>query len=142
MSTPGHYDMLSFYYIYAVVGIIAGIIGIGTLWFSWVNKKKSLPIIVCGWLIIILSLILWGYAGGTDRGVAMGLMMLGVIALCFIFLPSLKQKTIFRVNTRRSTKGIQKEKGGNFSNVLKNPLSSNSAINSFLYFGSFNHIRK
>ncbi len=82
--------MASFVGSYAVLGVLVHIFGVGTLWFSWVNKMKSLPLILVGWGLIGISLVLWGYAGGADRGVAMGLLSLGAVALMFVGLSAAK----------------------------------------------------
>ena len=76
--------MMSFIGSYALMGVVASIFGVGALWFSWVNKKKSLPMVICGWALILVSLVLWAFAGGGDRGTAMGLMALGTVALGFV----------------------------------------------------------
>ena len=90
--------MSSFIGSYAVLGVIASFFGVGMLWYSWVNKKRSVPLIITGWSIILSSIVLWAYAGGGDRGTAMGLLNLGVVALFFVaanagkITPSRKKK--------------------------------------------------
>ena len=112
--------MSSFYFIYAVAGLITATIGLGMLWYSWVNKKKSLPLIILGWSIILLSLVLWAYAGGADRGTAMGLMALGVLALGFVFVPAFKKGEVRRKKISRPVKVDLNEQASKSSKILKN----------------------
>lgn len=109
--------MLSFYYTYAIAGTIAGIIGVGLLRFSWLNKKKSLPKVVAGWLAILLSSVLWGYAGGPDRGTAMGIMTIGVVALGFCFIPSLRQEKASKAKINRTQRNVE---DGSSPTIFKN----------------------
>lgn len=63
--------------------------GVLCLYRSWA-KNGQITLTYIGWVLIFLSLILWGFAGGKDRGVAFGLLALSIIPLGFVFFHALR----------------------------------------------------
>lgn len=70
--------------VFALVGLGSGMIGLLLLYKSWSQTERSPALLGPGWALLLLSLFLWTYAGGADRGIALGLIVNSLLALCFV----------------------------------------------------------
>lgn len=80
------------HFILATIGVIAALGGLIALYFSWLRSDRSLSLVTAGWALMALSLILWAYAAGPDRGVAIGLIMICFLALILVRTSALNQE--------------------------------------------------
>ncbi len=67
-----------------IAALASVLIGLFALRKSWKLPVRSLPLVWLGWALIVLSLVLWAYIGGHDRGVALGLISFCFAALVFV----------------------------------------------------------
>lgn len=68
---------------YAGVGAGLGFGGIFLLWSAW-KRRGATKLAWIGWLLIVSALFVWAVAGGHDRGVALGAIVISLQALAFI----------------------------------------------------------
>lgn len=66
-------------------GTVGIVLGMGALRFTWRSKNRLHAfIIVGGWLMILAGLLLWGLTGGTDWGIALGIVIFTWVAIIIL----------------------------------------------------------
>ena len=68
----------------AFIGSALSGLGLFALYKAWRNKNSHALYIWGGWGFILSALIVWAIAGGKDRGVALGMIVIIFQALVFI----------------------------------------------------------
>lgn len=79
---------------YALTGTISALLGLMVLFKAWKAKQTQIHLRVVGWLFLIISLMLWAVSSGKDRGVAIGLIVISVLALIIIAVQAYRDKPI------------------------------------------------
>lgn len=59
-------------------------LGLFALYTAWKGHAKKQMLSYVGWLALLLALIIWAFAGGKDRGVALGMSVISIQALLFV----------------------------------------------------------
>lgn len=88
---------------YALSGSAFTALGLFTLYTAWNAKRIRREQRITGWLTLIASLVLWAYAAGKDRGVAIGLIVFSLLALCIIAWQAYKDKSLNKRAGRQKT---------------------------------------
>ncbi|MEO9600161.1 hypothetical protein [Parasphingorhabdus sp.] len=70
--------------IFTLLGLGSGIAGLFILYRAWLENERSTKLLAAGWAALLGSLVFWIYAGGADRGIALGLIVICLGALCFV----------------------------------------------------------
>jgi hypothetical protein len=67
--------------------LLAGLLSLGglaVLYLAWRRPGRSVPLRVLGWGLLAISVLPWAAAGGSGRGVALGLVVVSAAALILI----------------------------------------------------------
>ncbi|PCI53265.1 MAG: hypothetical protein COB36_12550 [Alphaproteobacteria bacterium] len=103
---------MSMYFWYAVLGTALDFAGLCLLWRAWKNRG-GVKAVWLGWVLLCAALIVWAMAGGKDRGVALGLILVSLQAPAIIGFfawrdkgnaPRAKQKKTKQAVTQEKTK--------------------------------------
>ena len=79
--------------IFALVGSGLSALGLFTLYRAWKGHPKKQRLSYSGWVALLLALILWAFAGGKDRGIALGIIVVSFQALLFVGYQAFLDKT-------------------------------------------------
>lgn len=79
---------------YALTGTGLAILGLMVLFKAWKAKQTKNCLRLLGWAFLILSLTLWSVSSGRDRGIAIGLIVISVLALILIAVQAYRDKPI------------------------------------------------
>ena len=71
---------------WSMLGTVLAVCGIFLLQTAWLKKQRHWPLLCVAWSIIVGSLISWYYATSTDKSVALGLLVLTIVALLFLLI--------------------------------------------------------
>lgn len=86
-----------------LAGIVLGVAGIAVLRAASQRKARHWPLVSAGWALILGSLAAWGETSGVDKGPALGIVALTLIALGAVGLSALgtpvKQRREARIRT-------------------------------------------
>lgn len=97
--------------VFALFGLGSGIAGLLILYRAWLQKERSTALLSAGWAALLGSFIFWIYAGGVDRGVALGLIANCLAALCFVGYSAAKQPAI-KTKPAQKRNPVQQNKQG------------------------------
>lgn len=75
--------------LYGALGSLCAAVALGCLYASWRSVKKHSQLNLLGWSGLFVSILLYRIAGGPDRGVAIGLIVISLLALGIVFIPAL-----------------------------------------------------
>ncbi|MCC3860573.1 hypothetical protein [Pseudemcibacter aquimaris] len=113
---------------YALIGTCLSVISIFTLWRSWSLKSRSVKLNLLGWFLLLAATIMWGYAAGGDRGTYMAMLLIGVIALLFVFKEAIN-------NSSKKKPPHQKQVTENDPFICKK--GALIVLKNFLFYGLF-----
>lgn len=68
----------------AATAIAAAGLGVGLLYGGWRRKAAGVPVLSLAWLLVALSIAFWTRASGPELGPVIALMLLPMIAWCFV----------------------------------------------------------
>lgn len=71
-------------FIYAVIGTLLSGVGLFGLYVAWKSSDKQALLVWGCWAAIALALVAWAFAGGKDRGLALGAIVIILQALLFV----------------------------------------------------------
>lgn len=94
----------------ALTGSSLSGLGLFALYKAWQNKNSPSLYVWGGWFLILLALLAWAMAGGKDRGVALGMIIIILQALSFVSYQAIQDTAPTRTNKARKTRHIKKEK--------------------------------
>lgn len=74
---------------FAILGTGMAFIGLLGLYLAWRSRGAPRWHILAAWGGLAVSLVCWAFAGGMDRGLALGAIVICLLALCFIAFTAL-----------------------------------------------------
>ncbi len=84
--------------IWQVLGLGLAAMGVYSLYFAWQRKARSWPLVVAGWVLVLGSITSWSQTSGVDKGPALGVVAVILVALITIIAAAIKAP----VKTRRT----------------------------------------
>lgn len=70
--------------LFRAAAIIGAVCGIWLLRAAWRLKKLNGPRLLSGWALIFASFVVWAQTTGTDKGTALGIVCITLVALAFL----------------------------------------------------------
>ena len=70
--------------IFALIGSGLSALGLFALYRAWKGHPKKQRLSYLGWGVLFLALVFWAFAGGKDRGIALGIIVVSLQALLFV----------------------------------------------------------
>lgn len=71
-------------------GLVLSGAGIFALYLAWKAKQRNWPLIGLGWALLLGSLIAWDRTSGVDKGPALGLISITMMAMLAIFVVAMR----------------------------------------------------
>ncbi len=102
----------------AFIGSALSGLGLFALYKAWRDKNTHALYIWGGWGLILSALIAWAIAGGKDRGVALGMIIIIFQALIFIGYQAAQDKAQNKPSKTPKRRHIEREKTSPFA-VIK-----------------------
>lgn len=75
-----------------LLALCAGFCGIGLMQAAWRLNSRSWPHITGAWILLVGSVVAWGYTSGADKGAALGIVANVMIAVIFLVIAAVKSK--------------------------------------------------
>ena len=79
-----------------ISGLISASLGIFLLYLGWSRKKRSWSIIIPAWMLVFVSIFSWGQTSGIDKGPALGIVALTMLALAAVLIVAFRTPIIER----------------------------------------------
>jgi len=86
--------MTLFEFIYAAIGTVLSGVGLFGLYLAWQSPRKQTLMVCAGWQAIVFAMVFWAFAGGKDRGVALGAIVVIIQALLVIGYQASKDRKL------------------------------------------------
>lgn len=67
-----------------ITGVLLGLAGIAALHLAWQRKEKIAALPVVGWTLVAASILAWSRTSGIDKGPALGILAIVLIALAVL----------------------------------------------------------
>lgn len=93
-----------------VTGVLLGAAGIAALYLAWQRKEKSAALPVVGWTLVAASILAWSRTSGIDKGPALGIVAIVLIALAVLGISALM--TPPRSRRAQRTRAVRDGEGG------------------------------
>lgn len=113
-----------------ILAIGLGIAGIAALYIGWKQSKRSWPLVLGGWGLLLGSLVVWRQLSGIDKGPALGLVAIVLTALLAILIIALRTPVKHRRQPR-----IRQSEMSDQASVLREGLFTTASIFAIVFVG-------
>lgn len=113
-----------------ILGICLSIAGVFVLYLSWQRRKRSWPLVLGGWALIIGAIVSWAQTSGVDKGPALGIVIVILTAMSAVGIIASKTPVKER-REPRTREAIQ----ANQSSVWHEGLSTTASILAIVFVG-------
>ncbi|MBO6769092.1 MAG: hypothetical protein JJ901_12435 [Erythrobacter sp.] len=72
-------------------GTILAIAGVVALYLSWRSRRRSWPLVLSGWALLLGAVVAWGNTSGVDKGPALGIVVVVIVASAGVLLVALRR---------------------------------------------------
>ncbi|MBO6526940.1 hypothetical protein [Erythrobacter sp.] len=72
-------------------GTILAIAGVVALYLSWRSRRRSWPLVLSGWTLLLGAVVAWGNTSGVDKGPALGIVVVVMVASVGVLLVALRR---------------------------------------------------
>lgn len=111
-----------------IIGSLTALWGLWVLYLAWQRPSRSQLLVVTGWCSTLLALFLWGISLGTDKGVALGVVVWVLLAIAFMLFaayssPTRDSKARFKMQQKQSLPTASEWSNGLFLTLMIGPIS-------------------
>ncbi|KWV95766.1 hypothetical protein [Erythrobacter sp. AP23] len=71
-------------------GTILAIAGVVALYLSWRSRRRSWPLVLSGWTLLLGAVVAWGNTSGVDKGPALGIVVVVMVASAGVLLVAVR----------------------------------------------------
>lgn len=113
-----------------ILGICLSIAGVFALYLSWQRRKRSWPLVLGGWALIIGAIVSWAQTSGVDKGPALGIVIVILTAMSAVGIVAAKTPVKLRREPR-----IRDLSEATQSSVWHEGLSTTASILAIVFVG-------